>query len=125
MPCFNAPARTTRHDTACQPFTCALHDHPVLVQRQQRPHSDSARTDDGHDLALLSTRIICGEQCTSGASRVRSEGCRDHDAGARATDDPRGGPCQRFARNYATRDLTSPHNPTLGSASHLRGYVGT
>src|SRR5215213_7137026 len=26
------------------------------------------------------------------------------------------GPCQRFARNHATRILTLPHVPTLGSA---------
>jgi hypothetical protein len=34
------------------------------------------------------------------------------------------GPCQRFARNCATRNLTSPHDPTLGSAFHLLGRVG-
>jgi hypothetical protein len=37
--------------------------------------------------------------------------------------DHAGGPCQRFARNCATRNLTSPHDPTLGSASHLLGCV--
>jgi hypothetical protein len=35
------------------------------------------------------------------------------------------GLCQRFARNYATRDLTTPHDTTPDSASHLRGCVGT
>src|ERR671935_3055250 len=33
--------------------------------------------------------------------------------------------CQRFARKCATCNLTPPHDPTLGSASHLRGCVGT
>ena len=36
----------------------------------------------------------------------------------------RRGPCQRFARNCATRNLTSPHDPTLDSAFHLLGCVG-
>jgi hypothetical protein len=35
-----------------------------------------------------------------------------------------GDPCQRFARNRATRNLTSPHDPTLGNAVNLRGCVG-
>jgi hypothetical protein len=35
------------------------------------------------------------------------------------------GPCQRFARNCATRNLTPPYDPTLNSASHQRGCVGT
>jgi hypothetical protein len=39
--------------------------------------------------------------------------------------DHAGGPCQRFARNCATRNLTPPHHPTLDSASDLRGCVGT
>jgi hypothetical protein len=26
------------------------------------------------------------------------------------------GPCQKFARNYATRNLAPPHNATLDSA---------
>src|SRR5215211_864035 len=33
------------------------------------------------------------------------------------------GPCQRFARNYATRNLAPPHTPILGSAFHLGGCV--
>jgi hypothetical protein len=45
----------------------------------------------------------------------RRRSCRDGHAGC----------CQRFARNYATRSLTPPHDPTLGSAAHLRGCVGT
>jgi hypothetical protein len=32
-------------------------------------------------------------------------------------------PCQRFARNCATRSRVSPHHPTLDSASHLLGRV--
>jgi hypothetical protein len=35
------------------------------------------------------------------------------------------GSCQRFARNYATRNLTSPHDPSVGSVFHLRGCAGT
>jgi hypothetical protein len=38
---------------------------------------------------------------------------------------PRTGSCQRFARNCATRNLTSPHHPTLGSAFHLHDCVWT
>ena len=49
---------------------------------------------------------------------------RDDCAGVHVMDD-RAGPCQRFARNCAPRNLTSPHNPTLDSTSHLRGCVGT
>jgi hypothetical protein len=33
-------------------------------------------------------------------------------------------PCQRFARNCATRSLASPHHPTLDNTSHLRSRVG-
>jgi hypothetical protein len=33
--------------------------------------------------------------------------------------------CQIFARNCATRNLTSPHDPTHRSAFHLRNCVGT
>jgi hypothetical protein len=33
-------------------------------------------------------------------------------------------PCQKFARNYATRNLAPPHSATLGSAFHLLGCVG-
>jgi hypothetical protein len=52
---------------------------------------------------------------TAGAVRLSS----------RATDgirSPRSrrGPCQRFARNCATRSLTSPRYPTLGSTAYLR-----
>jgi hypothetical protein len=39
--------------------------------------------------------------------------------------DRTGDPCQRFARNYATRSLNPPHDTTPDSASHLRGCVGT
>src|SRR4030095_3362317 len=35
------------------------------------------------------------------------------------------GSCQKFARNCATRNLTSPHDPSLGSVFHLRGCAGT
>ena len=35
------------------------------------------------------------------------------------------GPCQRFARNCATRSLTPPYFQPLDSGSHLRGRVGT
>jgi hypothetical protein len=35
------------------------------------------------------------------------------------------GPCQKFARNYATRNLAPPHNAALDSALHLRRCVGT
>src|SRR5688572_11396975 len=73
MPCFNAPARTTRHDTAChQPFTCALHDHPVLVQRQQRPHSDSAITDDGHSRSTLNPKSSADSNAPEVPSRMWS-----------------------------------------------------
>jgi hypothetical protein len=34
------------------------------------------------------------------------------------------GPCQKFARNYATRNLAPPHNAALDSALHLRRCVG-
>ena len=34
-------------------------------------------------------------------------------------------PCQKFARNRATRSFTQPHTATLGSACHLRDCVGT
>jgi hypothetical protein len=34
------------------------------------------------------------------------------------------GPCQKFARDCATRNLAPPHGPTLGSAFHLLGCVG-
>jgi hypothetical protein len=34
-------------------------------------------------------------------------------------------PCQKFARNYATRNLAPPHSATLGRASHQCGCVGT
>jgi len=52
-------------------------------------------------------------------------GCRDVGAGVRAVDDPRRGPCQRFARNCATRNLTPPHDALPHSASHLHGRVVT
>jgi hypothetical protein len=35
------------------------------------------------------------------------------------------GRCQRFARNCATRNLTPPDDPTLGSTAHLRVCVVT
>jgi hypothetical protein len=35
------------------------------------------------------------------------------------------GPCQRFARNCATRNLAPPHAPIPGSALHLDGCVAT
>ena len=35
------------------------------------------------------------------------------------------GPCQKFARNCATRNRKPPHDPTLHSISHLGGCVGT
>jgi hypothetical protein len=38
--------------------------------------------------------------------------------------DDRPGPCQRFARNYATRSLTPPYCQPLDSGSHLLGCVG-
>jgi hypothetical protein len=38
---------------------------------------------------------------------------------------PISSPCQKFARNCATRDLASPHDTTSDSASHLRGNAGT
>jgi hypothetical protein len=34
------------------------------------------------------------------------------------------GPCQKVARNSAARLLTTPHDATLDSASHLRGCAG-
>ena len=36
-----------------------------------------------------------------------------------------GGPCQRFARNCATRNLAPPHAATLDSVAHLRNCVET
>jgi hypothetical protein len=54
---------------------------------------------------------------------VGGGGAPDDGAGVLAMD-CRAGPCQRFARNCATRNLTSPHEPTLGSAFHLLGCVG-
>jgi Transposase IS116/IS110/IS902 family len=33
--------------------------------------------------------------------------------------------CQKFARNYPTRGLTTPHDTALGSTSHLPNCVGT
>jgi hypothetical protein len=36
----------------------------------------------------------------------------------------RTGPCEKFARNYATRNPAPPHSATLGSAFHLLGCAG-
>jgi hypothetical protein len=49
--------------------------------------------------------------------------CRDDGAGDRAKTTTQGS-CQKFARNCATRNLTLPHDPILGSAFHLLGWVG-
>jgi hypothetical protein len=59
--------------------------------------------------------------------------CQSHLVEASQDDDPEAflatvnhiGPCQKVARNYASRLLTTPHDATLGSSSHLRGCVGT
>jgi hypothetical protein len=53
------------------------------------------------------------------------QSCRCDGAGIHAKDDHARGLCQRIARNCATRNLTSPHDPTLNSASHQCGCVGT
>jgi hypothetical protein len=36
----------------------------------------------------------------------------------------RRGPCQKFVRDYATRNLAPSHNTTLDSTSHLHGCTG-
>jgi hypothetical protein len=64
----------------------------------------------------------------SNAPQVHSlvvEDCLDDGAGVRATDDHAGSLARDLPENCATRNLAPPHDPTLGSASHLRGCVGT
>jgi hypothetical protein len=51
------------------------------------------------------------------------QGSRDDGAGLHAMDGRAGGPCQRFARNYATRNLAPPHTPIPSSAFHLGSSV--
>ena len=58
-------------------------------------------------------------RCQSAVGRAPDDGAGVHVMDCRA------GSCQRFARNRATRSLTPPHDPTLGSAAHLRGCVET
>jgi hypothetical protein len=60
-----------------------------------------------------------GQQPTAGAVRPGHAQVR-----GRRSNDHAGVPCQRVARNCATRSLASPHHPTLDSASHLRSRVG-
>jgi hypothetical protein len=48
---------------------------------------------------------------------------QDDGAGVHAMD-CRAGPCQRFARNCATRNLAPPHAPIPNTTFYLRGCVG-
>ena len=64
-----------------------------------------------------------GEQTNLPIARV--EACPDSDGAVRRIDDRVGPPCQRFVRNCAIRNLTSPHALILGSAFHLGCCVAT
>jgi hypothetical protein len=81
-------------------------------------------TDGSHDPALGSTRINPRTAVHHGCSRLSSKTAWTM-APAFVPQTTTQGPCQRFARNCATRNLTLPHDPTLGSAFHLRGCVVT
>jgi hypothetical protein len=79
-------------------------------------------TDETSPLALRSTRnrlrIAMHRRCTRLSLRTAGRWCRR--PGHRPP-----GPCQRFAKNCATRSLLLPHNPAPRSASDLRDCTGT
>ena len=83
-----------------------------------------AITDEASPFALRSTRnrqrTAMHRRCPHSGRGLLGRWCRCSCQGRSQS-----GPCQRFARNCATRSLTSPHDPTLGSAFHLLGCVGT
>jgi hypothetical protein len=96
----------------------------------QHPSTDQAATpapaitDDSHRRALLSTRNL-SDDSTAPEVPVASRRERVGTMPLRRRPTPPQRPCQKFARNYATRDPAPPPNPTLDSASHLRGCAET
>jgi hypothetical protein len=99
-----------------QPFTPLPRNQPLL------PLALLAITDEASPLALRSTRnrprTAVHQRCQL-LAEGESERCHRGVVACHRT-----GPCQKFARNYATRNLVPPHSATLGSAFHLRGCVG-
>jgi hypothetical protein len=85
------------------------------------PHRRLAVTDEGSPHALRSTRNRPRTALHLRCQLVMNT-ARDDRVVVHAMDD-RAGPCQRFARNCATRTLALPHLPILHSAFHLRDCV--
>ena len=91
--------------------------------RSRHNHCALAITDDASPLALRSIRNRLRRALHRGA--VASGLRRHYGAGIHAIADHVGVPCQKFARDCATRSSALSHHPTLGSIPHLRGCAGT
>jgi hypothetical protein len=79
---------------------------------------------------LASTRVGEAEEGRAVVSTInRNSGTHQPASTGQASTGPAQalcrGPCQRFARNCATRNLAPPHPATLDSVAHLRNCVGT
>ncbi len=72
--------------------------------------------------ALAPRRRNTGQSSTTAHPRRRDQHSSTESATAQRTTQC---PCQRFARDCATRNLTSPHVTTFDSAAHLGGCVDT